>query len=83
MLKLFSPNDFIINMKRCQFTPQCYKLKINCFPHSVEPMVILGSMAGNRGTKMFVPNLVGPNDLYACIIQQHQHPISPRQIPIE
>jgi len=81
--KLFSTNDFIINLKWCQFTPQCYKLKINCFLHSVEPILILGSMAGNQGTKMFVPNLDDPNDLYACIIQQHQHPISLRRIPIE
>jgi len=82
MSKLFSTNDFVINMKWCQFTPQCCKSKINCCQHFVvEPMVILGSAAGNQGTRTFAPNLDDLNDLFACIVQQHQHPISPRQIP--
>lgn len=64
------------------FTPQCCKSKINCCLHFVvEPMVILGSMVGNRGTRKFEPNLDDPNDLYAYTIRPHQHPIFPQQIP--
>jgi len=63
------------------FTPQCYKSKIGCQNFVVEPMVTLGSMAGNRGTKMFSPNCGDPDDLCACTTQLLLHPISLQRIP--
>lgn len=64
------------------FTPQCCRSRIDCCRNfAVEPMVISGSMVGNRGTKMFGPNWDDRDDLYACTIRPHQRPISLRQIP--
>jgi len=47
----------------------------------VVPMMILVTMAGNQGTRMYAPNLDDRYDPCACTIQLHPHPISLQQIP--
>lgn len=60
---------------------QFYRWGIGCCRRRfvVVPMVILATMVGNQGTKMFAPNLDDRRDLCACTIQRHPHPISPQQ----